>query len=280
MSQPRAIGQAMREAANRLAAAGNADPVKDARLLMADALGVAADRVALLRDTPLPDAVSRVFEAHVTARVASQPVAQILGHRQFWGRSFRVTRDTLDPRPETEGLIAAALAEPFGRVLDLGTGSGCILLSCLADNSQASGLGTDISEPALAVARENAESLGLTGRAGFRRADWWQGVEGRFDLIVSNPPYISADEMPGLSDDVRLWEPHLALTPGGDGLSPYRAIAADALAHLLPGGRVLVEIGPTQAAAVTELFRSAGLTGISVIADFDGRDRIVGARAG
>jgi release factor glutamine methyltransferase len=204
-------------------------------------------------------------------------MAQITGERLFWGRSFRVTGATLDPRPETEVLVAAALAEPFARVLDLGTGTGCILLSLLADRPGTAGLGVDVSPAALAVAVENAARLGVV--AEFRLSDWFAGVAGRFDLIVSNPPYIAAAEMAGLAPEVRDWEPHLALTPGGDGLDAYRAIAGGVAAHLEPGGRLLLEIGPTQAAEVAALLAAAGLAGIEVLADLDGRDRVVAARA-
>jgi release factor glutamine methyltransferase len=210
-------------------------------------------------------------------RRARQPVAQITGRRLFWGHSFRVTRDVLDPRPETETLVAEALARPFLKMLDLGTGTGCILLSCLKGMPMARGVGTDISDAALQVAIGNTRDLGLEARARFRKADWFSGVTGAFDLIVSNPPYIAEGEMPGLAPEVRDWEPHLALTPGGDGLDPYRAIARGAGARLMPGGRLLVEIGPTQGAAVTALFRAAGLDEVRILPDMDGRDRVVAA---
>jgi release factor glutamine methyltransferase len=202
-------------------------------------------------------------------------VAQITGQRAFWGRQFRVTAEVLDPRPETECLIEAALALRWSRVLDLGTGSGCILLTLLAERKSATGLGTDISAAALAVARGNAAGLGLASRAEFRLADWWQGVEGRFDLIVANPPYIAAAEMADLAPEVRLWEPAGALSPGGDGLAAYRALAAGALEHLGPGGHMLLEIGPSQGRAVPALLAQSGLDGAEVLPDLDGRDRVV-----
>ncbi|TKA94001.1 peptide chain release factor N(5)-glutamine methyltransferase, partial [Cereibacter changlensis] len=239
------------------------------------ALRLEPDRLTLhLQDLLAPEAATR-FETALAAREARQPVSQITGTRLFWGRSFRVTRDVLDPRPETETLIETALETPFASLLDLGTGSGAILLTLLAERPAARGLGTDLSPEALAVAEGNAQALGLAGRARFQTADWFAGVEGQFDLIVSNPPYIAEAEMAGLSPEVRDWEPHLALTPGGDGLDAYRAIAAAAPAHLAPGGRLLVEIGPTQGQAVSALFAAAGLSGLRVEADLDGRDRVV-----
>lgn len=263
----------------RLRNAGVDDPARDARRLLAHAMGIAPDRLTLhLGDPPTPDTIAR-FETAIAARAARQPVAQITGLRRFWGRDFRVTRDTLDPRPETETLVGAALEEPFSRVLDLGTGTGAILLTLLAERPAATGLATDLSPAALAVAQGNAERLGLTGRAEFHASDWFAGVEGRFDLIVSNPPYIAADEMAGLSPEVREWEPHLALTPGGDGLAAYRAIAAGAGAHLVPGGRLMVETGAGQGSAVAAIFRAAGLESVRTLTDMDGRHRVVTARS-
>ncbi|MDP3339808.1 peptide chain release factor N(5)-glutamine methyltransferase [Frigidibacter sp.] len=271
--------EALRAAVARLAAAGVADAPRDARRLLAHAMGIGADRLLLHLGEVLPPAAAAAFELAVAARAARQPVSQITGSRLFWGRAFRVTRDTLDPRPETECLIAAALERPFGRVLDLGTGTGCIVLTLLAERPGARGMGTDLSEAALAVAAGNGVALGLGERVKFVASDWFAGVTGQFDLIVSNPPYITAEEMALLDPDVRDWEPHMALTPGGDGLDAYRAIAAGAGAHLAPGGRLLVEIGPLQGAAVEALFAAAGLKGIRALPDLDGRDRVVSAEA-
>jgi release factor glutamine methyltransferase len=173
----------------------------------------------------------------------------LIGQRQFWGRTFRVTPDVLDPRPDTETLIAAALEVPFGTVLDLGTGSGCILLTLLLERPDALGLGVDLSAAALAVAEANRRDLGLDGRAELRLGNWFAPVDRAFGLIVSNPPYIAAAEMPGLAPEVRDHEPHLALTDGGDGLGAYRAVVAFMLA--------------------------AGLQSPRVIRDIDGRDRVV-----
>ncbi|WP_062762787.1 peptide chain release factor N(5)-glutamine methyltransferase [Falsirhodobacter sp. alg1] len=269
------LAEALRTASQRLAAGNCPEPAKDARRLLAFAAGIAPDRLFM----HLPDAMTTEctvrFEEAIQQRLAHRPVAQIVGERTFWGRQFRVTSDTLDPRPETEILIAQALQEPFSRVLDLGTGTGIILLTLMAETG-AAGMAVDISEVALKVARANAQSMGLM--PDLRVSDWFSNVDGTFDLIVSNPPYIAAEEMPALSPDVRLWEPHLALTPGGDGLEPYRIIARHAPRHLVAGGRLLVEIGTTQAAVVVALFQEAGLAGVAVHADFDGRDRVVSAR--
>ncbi|HEY0275429.1 MAG TPA: peptide chain release factor N(5)-glutamine methyltransferase [Paenirhodobacter sp.] len=261
----------------RLTAAGIEGAATDARRLMAHALGLPPDRLTLvLQDEITPDRQA-LFDAAITARAMHQPVAQITGLRRFWGLDFRVTRDTLDPRPETEVLIAAALEAPFTTVLDLGTGTGCILIALLHDRPGATGLGVDLSPAALRVAQDNAARLGVADRARFQPSDWFSAMTGaaRVDLIVANPPYIAAAEMPGLSADVRDWEPHLALTPGGDGLDPYRIIARGAGGWLTPGGRIVLEIGPTQAMAVSGFLHDAGFAGIEIRRDLDGRDRTI-----
>lgn len=264
------VAEALRAATARLAAAGIDGAPRDARLLLAHAMDVAPDRLMLMSGDPAPD-----LEALLAAREARQPVSQIIGHRLFWGRNFRVTRDTLDPRPETETLIALALERPFASVLDLGTGTGAILLTLMAETG-ARGTGVDLSTPALEVAKANAGAHGLAPE--LLVSDWFAAVTGRFDLIVSNPPYIAENEMQTLAPEVCEWEPHLALTPGGDGLAPYRIIAEHALHHLNPGGRLLVEIGPTQGSAVSGMFLGAGLDAVRVHPDMDGRDRVVSAQ--
>lgn len=269
--------EALRAALPRLVAAGVPDAPRDARALLAHAAGIAPDRLTLHLSDPLtPEALAR-FDAALTRRIAREPVSHITGIRLFWGHAFRVTPDTLDPRAETEALVEAALSEPFLKLLDLGTGTGCILLSCLAGMPMAQGTGTDIHAPTLSVAAENAAALKLTARARLVLSDWFAAVQGRFDLIVSNPPYIAEAEMPALSPEV-LHEPRRALTPGGDGLDAYRAIARGAPARLMPGGRLMVEIGPTQGAAVSALFAAQGLVDIRILPDLDGRDRVVTAR--
>lgn len=271
--------EALRAALAPLRAAGVEDAPGDARRLLAHAMGIAPERLLLHMSDTLEDVQEAVFAAAIAARARRQPVAQITGRRRFWGLELRVTPDVLDPRPETEVLVAEALKRPFVRVLDLGTGSGAILLALLSGMGMATGLGVDLSPAALDVACGNARALGLEGRARFALSDWFAGVEGVFDLIVANPPYIAEAEMAALAPEVRLHEPRLALTPGGDGLDAYRAIARGALARLMPGGRILVEIGPAQGAAVSALLSAQGFGAVRVIADLDGRDRVVAAVA-
>jgi release factor glutamine methyltransferase len=271
--------EALRAALPRLQAAGVEGAVRDLRLLLAFAIGIPPDRLTLVLNDPLSDSAIARFDAAVVARVSRQPVSQIVGGRLFWGRWFRVTPDVLDPRPETETLIAAALDGAFSRVLDLGTGSGAILITLLAERRGAVGTGVDLSENALSVAAGNATSLLVADRATFLQSDWLNAVSGTFDLVVANPPYISEAEMPGLSLEVRRWEPRLALTPGGDGLEAYRSILRDIRTVLAPSARVLLEIGAAQGDAVAALCRTAGLQAVTVLQDLDGRDRVVSAIA-
>ncbi len=267
------VRQVLASATARLKAAGVPSPARDARRLMSEAI----ESIAPGPDDPIPPGVAQRFESMLAEREARVPVSHILGYREFHGRRFIVNGEVLDPRPETECLVEVALARPFSRILDLGTGSGAILLTLLAERPDATGVGTDISQDALDVAADNPLGADLSVRRRLILSDWFEKVEGRFDLIVSNPPYISDEEMIALEPEVRDHEPRIALTPGGDGLDAYRAITAGLGAHLEPGGRVLLEIGPSQAGAVCQMLAAAGLMGISVHRDLDGRDRVVKA---
>ena len=274
--------EAIARGVTRLAGAGVPEPERDARLLYRWAANMdGAGLSAVLADPATAREIGR-FERAIEAREGRAPVSHITGEREFWGRRFRVTGAVLDPRPETETLIAAVLeGRPARRILDLGTGSGCILLTLLAEWPQARGVGVDISAAALEVAASNARSLGVAGRAGLVTGDWCAGLDGQFDLIVSNPPYIAGDELAGLAPEVRLHEPLAALSPagdpGGDGLDAYRRIAAGVGPLLAPGGRLLMEIGPEQAAAVSRILADAGMAVTAVLPDLDGRDRVVSA---
>jgi len=273
-------GQALVVAVGKLRQAGVSDPARDARVLLAHAARVDASRITLMQPEPINAEISDRFDRLIALRAQRMPVSHLIGEREFYGRKFKVSGDVLDPRPETECLIEAALAEPFSRVLDIGTGSGCIITTLLAENPNAQGVATDLSEAACLQASQNAVLHGVGDRVEIRQTSWAEGILGSFDLIVSNPPYIAQDEMPGLSQEVRLYEPHMALTDFGDGLSAYRAIAAQVGGLLAADGRLIVEMGPTQGAEIREIFERVGLKGIVVLPDFDRRDRLVLARGG
>ena len=249
---------------------------RDARALLAHALAMAPDRLMIEHDREVSESEMAVYEALLHRRLEHEPVSRIIGHRMFWGRDFKITPQVLDPRPETETIIAAALERPAPEtLLDLGTGSGILAITLLAEWPGARGLATDISAEALAVAGANAETLGVANRLSLLESDWLADVADRFDLIVSNPPYVAAAELPGLAPDVRDHDPEIALTPGGDGLDAYRALVPAARDALTPGGRLMVEIGAAQGVAVAEIFARAGYAQIAVLPDLDGRARVV-----
>lgn len=267
-------------AIRHMTGAGVPDATRDARILLSHAMGVTsgAGLTPFMQDA-VPDQAIAKFEDVVERRIQRQPVSQIIGKRHFATRQFHVTQDVMDPRPETEILIELAKEEPYARVLDLGVGSGAILMTLLADRrGQSTGVGVDLSEEACHVAFANAQACGVLDQADIFISDWFEHVEGTFDLIVSNPPYIAQSEMDALSPEVHDWEPHMALTDGADGLTAYRRICADLDAYLAPGGRFLCEIGPSQGAAVSALIRDAGLVDLAVHRDWDGRDRVVFGR--
>jgi len=250
------------------------DAATDAKRLLAFAAQVDVSRLLLLDVEDFTEELIDRYQALVDRRARGEPMSHITGRRAFWKHEFRVTPDVLDPRPETEVLVEAALDVPFRKVLDLGTGSGAILISLLAERPDAKGVGTDMSEKAVLVAGENAVAMGVADRIILPLSDWYDDVGGLYDLIVSNPPYIAMDEMDGLSQEV-LHEPRMALTDEGDGLSCYRIICAGAPSRLAPDGWLMVEIGPTQGAAVSEMMRHAGLANVRIRPDLDGRDRVV-----
>jgi release factor glutamine methyltransferase len=261
------IQEAFIQAVRILSEAGLDTPELDARLLLCHAAGLSHEAcIARAHDLLAPDAALSL-QAFVQRRACREPVSRITGTREFYGRRFEVDANTLDPRPDTETLIEAALdiAATKGwtgeslELLDLGTGTGCILITLLAELPRARGLGTDVSEAALNLAAVNAERCGVAARAAFLRSDWLDAVAGRFDLIVSNPPYIPAGEIESLADDVALYDPLLALDGGPDGLEAYRRIASRAARLLAADGILIVEIGAGQADAVAGIFGAAGL---------------------
>ncbi len=267
--------EAMVAAMARLRAAGVPDPARDARVLLAHAAKVDAARVTLIAPEDIAPEIAERYDNLIALRAVRVPVSQLIGAREFYGRSFDISRDVLDPRPETEALIEVALSEPFDRVLDLGTGSGCILVTLLAERADAEGVGVDISEAACLHASANAARHEVAGRAQIVQSDWFADVEGRFDLIVSNPPYLAAAEMDEVQPELRDHEPRLALTDEGDGLTAYRVIAAEAQGYLNAQGRVMVEIGWKQGNSVSGIFTAQGWGEVAILPDLGGRDRVV-----
>jgi release factor glutamine methyltransferase len=255
----------------------------DARLLLQAAAGLEHGDIIADPNRLLGTAERTRFADMVSRRLAHEPVSRILGEREFFGRRFKVTPATLDPRPDTENLVEEALAllapdKPL-RVLDLGTGTGAIIISILAERPRAVGLGTDVSAAALAVAQSNAERHAVLSRLKFVRGNWFEGISGPFDLIVSNPPYIPAADIAGLAPEVRVHDPRPALCGGADGLDAYRQIAAGARCHLAADGRVAVEIGAGQEKDVEALFSKAGMKISGQRRDLAGRLRVLTFRS-
>lgn len=266
----------------RLEAAGVDTPVLDARLLLEAGAGVTRLEIVTDPRREMSDEQVAAVETLTVRREAREPVSHIVGHRDFWTLEFIVSPAVLTPRPETEFVVEAALKalapDAPARVLDLGVGSGAILLTVLHERPLATGVGVDVSDDALAVARDNARKLKLEDRVELRRGDWAGGVDEAFDVVVANPPYIPSADIAGLAPEVSRYEPRVALDGGADGLDAYRIIIA-ALPRLLKrGGGFALEIGQGQADAVEALAAAAGLSGLHVRADLAGIPRLIAGR--
>jgi release factor glutamine methyltransferase len=282
-STAQTIAQARRALAEALRTNGIASPDLDARVLIGHALGL--DHAGLASDAGR--VLTQAEQDHIAAlaqrRLAHEPVARIVGRKEFWGLDLAITPAVLVPRPETETVVEAALSAITDRtrplkLLDLGTGSGALLLALLSELPAATGVGTDRDPIALGVARTNAIALGLGTRTHFVACDFGAALAGGFELVVSNPPYVATADIGQLDPDVRDHDPHLALDGGADGLDCHRVIARDAARLLAPRGRLVVEIGQGQAAAVSALFAACGLTlDMAVKSDLSGIPRAVSA---
>lgn len=264
--------------------AGLPDAALDARFLLEEVCGTNLQTLLVFPEKKVTEEEVNQYRAFVQRRKDREPTAMILGEWDFMGLTFRLNKSTLIPEQDTEVLVETALEElkrrgpgeaPL-RILDLCTGSGCILLSLLHELRNAGGLGTDLSEEALEAARENAVRLGLQERAAFRQGDLWEPVgDERFDLIVSNPPYVPTDVIPTLEPEVRCGEPYAALDGGEDGLVFYRRILKEAAGHLKPSGIIIVESGFDEAAQISALMQDQKLRGIRTVKDYGGLDRVV-----
>ena len=284
---PLTVADARRVWAAKFRACGIESSELDARILVGHVLGLDHAALAAVWSRPLNPAEQHAVAALAHRRITREPVARIVGVKEFWSLALRVSAATLVPRPETETVVEAALeclarrnarSRPL-RVADLGTGSGAILLALLSELPGACGVGTDISTAALAVARDNAKRLGLNG-AHFIACNMTAALCGPFDLIVSNPPYIASAEIAGLAPEVRDFDPRRALDGGSDGLDFYRAIAAAARPLLAPGGALIVELGAGQAPKVAALFAAAGLAPAAPRHDLNGVPRALRAARG
>ncbi len=252
----------------------------DARLLLEEVCGTDRNYLLSHGENPVTEIQNRDYTADITRRAAHVPLQHILGYQEFMGLKFKVTPDVLIPRQDTEILVEEVMRflHDGMRILDMCTGSGCILLSLLRYSNECEGIGCDISEKALAVAEENARLLDLA--ADFVQSDLFENVDGKFEIIVSNPPYIPAKMIPELMEEVREHDPLTALDGGGDGLDFYRKIIKEAEKYLYSGGMLFFEIGYDQAEAVSGYMKEAGYQDITVCKDLSGLDRVVSGRMG
>jgi release factor glutamine methyltransferase len=273
----------LRHVRQQFAAAGLDTPDLDARLFVEHFSGTTRADLLSRPDTPVEPETVKAIESAIARRIRGEPVHRILGYREFYGLKLALSPETLEPRPDTETLVDAAL--PFVRdivastgqcrILDLGTGTGAIALALLSQVSQAQATGVDISSDALETARRNAAALSLADRFMTIHSDWYAEISGLYDVIVSNPPYIRSRDIPGLSPEVKDHDPIAALDGGESGLQAYRLIAASTAQHLAAGGIVAVEVGHDQRQDVTKLFGESGLEAIGSRRDLGGNDRVI-----
>jgi release factor glutamine methyltransferase len=280
---PNTIGSTIGEVSAALAKAGFAEARRRARRLLAAALDLSPAAVLARADRVVTDDEGERIAAMLRRMLAHEPLSRILGSREFWGLDFLLSPETLDPRPETETVVEAVLArlpdrEQPHRLLDLGAGTGCLLLALLSEYPAATGIGVDLAAGAVATAARNAERLGLRPRAEFVVGDWSNGIAGPFDVVVANPPYIASADIAALPPEVRDFDPVLALCGGADGLRAYRAIAADFLRLLAPSGLFAGEIGAGQKDGVAGIISAAGLVVETIVPDLAGIPRCVVAR--
>jgi len=263
----------------KLRECGISDPVRDARLLLADCLELRSQNLNLLDNSCISEIKISKFWRMINERCKRKPVSKILGYRSFWGRDFEINENVLDPRGDTETLIELILDYNFENMLELGTGSGAIAITVLAERPEVTCVATDISQYALNTARTNSKRHGVESRLKLLYSNWFDKISGSFDIIVSNPPYISSKEYAQLSAEVLKYDPKISLTLGGDGLEAYREILSQALEKLSKNGHIFLEIGYTQANAVGHLFKEAGFQQIKVHKDLGSRDRVISAKA-
>ena len=278
----RTLGQLLDDSINRFKAVGIQSARLDARLLIELVLGWNAGQVIGNLDHVPTSSQCNELEAIVLRRLGHEPIALILGYKEFWSLDFFVTKDVLIPRPDSETIVEAVLKNNVIEtrnllILDLGTGTGCLLLSLLSELPKAQGIGVDVSPQAIKVAQKNARNLGINGRSIFQCSDWDSEVEGLFDIVISNPPYISEGDYFKLDREITGFEPKLALLGGADGLSCYRNLSAAIVRKLAFGGRAFIEIASSQLESVGAVLSQEGLEVCEVHKDLAGHFRVIEA---
>jgi release factor glutamine methyltransferase len=285
MNETNTLGSVYRYLIRELSLSKIENPQLEARILLAFASGVKQTRIIGYPEDKLDNSIISNLEKIMARRKTGEPIAYITGVKEFWSLNFNVTKETLIPRPDSETIVQSVLDTITNHmdrisILDLGTGSGCLLLALLSELPKAIGVGIDISSTSCKIAKKNAKELGLNNRAKFYQGNWMEGIHDQFDIIVTNPPYVAESDMEFLDREIRLFEPHLALSGGPDGVAAYRLIAKESITRLKTAGILVVEIGINQAQSIRDIFVQNGLKIIKTQRDFSNIDRCILATVG
>ena len=272
------LREVLADAANKLSRSGIDGAARDARVLTAFAIGIPISELSLKLNELMSDQIISKLEKLILRRIDREPISKILGRREFWGRSFSINENVLDPRPDTETLIDFVIEKPVKSVLELGTGSGAIAITLACEWKEVHVTAIDISEDALSQARSNAEKYNVQNKVHFLKSDWFETVRGSFDLIISNPPYIGLIEQDKISAEVLKFDPKVALFAGHDGLDAYRKIIPKLIKFLNPHGLVVLETGASQSNQVKYMMNAVGFIDAKIVEDLSGKDRLVTAK--
>jgi len=264
--------------ANKLSESGIEGAARDARILTAYALQIPISELSLKINEQVSGEMTSKLEKLILRRTHREPISKILGRREFWGRTFSINENVLDPRGDTETLIEFVIEKPVKSVLELGTGSGAIAITLACEWKEVHVTAIDISEEALSLAKSNAEKFNVQNKIDFFKSDWFEAVKGSFDLIISNPPYIGLIEKDEISTEVIKYDPQIALFAGRDGLDAYKKIIPDLAKFLNPDGFVVLEIGASQSNQVKNMMNLVGFIETQIVKDLSGKDRLVSAK--
>ena len=272
------LKEVLADTAIKLSGSGIEGAARDARILTAFAIGIPISELSLKLNELVSDQIISKLEKLILRRIDREPISKILGRREFWGRSFSINENVLDPRPDTETLIDFVIEKPVKSVLELGTGSGAIAITLACEWKEVHVTAIDISEDALSLARSNAEKYNVQNKVHFLKSDWFETVRGSFDLIISNPPYIGLIEQDKISAEVLKFDPKIALFAGHDGLDAYRKIIPKLIKFLNPHGLVVLETGASQSNQVKYMMNAVGFIDAKIVEDLSGKDRLVTAK--
>ena len=251
---------------------------RDSRILTAYALGVPISDLSLKMNEQVSEKIISKLEKLIKRRINKEPISKILGRREFWGRSFSINKNVLDPRGDTETLIEFVIEKPVKSVLELGTGSGAIAVTLACEWKEVHVTAIDISEDALLLAKINAEKFNVQNKIQFLKSDWFDAIDGIFDLIISNPPYIGLKEKDRILDEVIKYDPEISLFAGNEGLDAYKRIIPNLARYLKPDGFVVLEIGASQSNQVTNMMNAVGFANTKIVKDLSGKDRLIATK--